>query len=251
MLKCANLNFGYQDREILKNISFRLGEGQNLVILGENGAGKSTLAKLLCGLIKTKGGILVFGEELSKLQNKERSKLINYVAPKLNVYDEETTLLEYLLMGRFAYKQKFEPYSKEETDEALFVMRKFRMDELANHRLSLLSSGEKQLAMIMQAVIQNSAITIFDEPIANIDIERSQTLFDALSCGAVFKNKIVITHDLHFAFSLGFDVLYLKSGEIDFFGDSDEFFGEPSLARRFGERILKRADGVYANYAKI
>jgi iron complex transport system ATP-binding protein len=103
----------------------------------------------------------------------------------------------------------------------------------------------------MQAAVQDSAITIFDEPIANVDIARSQTLFDALLRDAIFKNKIVITHDLHFAFSLGFDVLYLKSGEIEFFGESGEFFGELSLKKRFGERIVKSLNGVYTNYAKI
>lgn len=251
MLICDNLHFSHGDKKILKGVSFELAEGQNLLIIGENGAGKSTLAKLLCGVLDGKGHISLFGQDSRRITPKERAKLIGYVAPKLSSFDEDITLLDYLLMGRFVYKNKFEPYTKEEIDEARGLLARFSLESLADTRLTSLSSGEKQLAMTLQAALQNSRLTIFDEPIANVDSARSHELFGLLASNEIFQNKIVITHDLHFAFSLGFDILYLKGGVAEFFGSSAEFFDETSLFHRFGGTVRKNDMGVFADYAKI
>lgn len=250
MLVCDNLSVSFGDKEILKNVSFSLAKSQNLLILGENGAGKSTLAKALCSLTPS-NSISLFERELSHIPPKERAALINYVPPKLESYDEDITLMEYLQMGYFSRKKKFEPTLPCETEAALGLLCGFGLEDLAHKRLQTLSSGEKQTAMILQAAIQNSAITIFDEPIANIDAVRTQTLFSLLSSDDVFLQKIVITHDLHFAFSLGFDVLFLKGGRREFFGSCEEFFDEDELKKRFGGSVQKCELGVVTNYAKL
>lgn len=248
MLHCDNLCVRLDDKEILKNVSFGLSEWQNLLILGENGAGKSTLARALCHLVPTHG-ITLFGRNASHIPAKERSALINYVPPKLESYDENLTMMEYLLMGYFGQKKKFEPYLQSEKNAALKLLERFNFGYLADKRLCTLSSGEKQTAMILQAVLQNSRITIFDEPVANIDTAKTQTLFSMLKSDELFSQKIVITHDLHFAFSLGFDILYLCGGEVSFFGSSSDFFDTSELGRRFGSSVQRCEIGVVTNYA--
>lgn len=248
-LICDNLSVDYGTKNILKNVSFTLKEEQNLLILGENGAGKSTLAYALCGLIKHTGNVSLFG--LLGANYKERAKLINYVAPKLADFDENITLLDYLLMGLFIYKKKFEPYSKKDINKALELLEMFNLQNLASQNLASLSSGEKQIAMILQSALQSAKLTIFDEPIANVDSEKSQILFNFLSSNEIFKNKIIITHDLHFAFSLGFDILYISNKRAEFFGSCQEFFNEDALLKRFGKNVKKCDIGILANYAKI
>lgn len=251
MLKCDNLSVAIGQKEILKNISFELGEGQNLLILGENGAGKSTLAKALCSLLKCSGDISLFGKNSHDISGKTRAKLLNYIPPKLHAYDEEITVIEYVLDGFFAYKNKFEPYTAQERAAAEDALNRLGILELKEATIHALSSGEKQLAAIAQAMLQNATVTIFDEPLANIDTKRSVTLFEILSNGAEFGSKIVITHDLHFAYSLGFDILYLSSGKVDFFGKSADFFARGELQKRFGSAVTVSKEGVVIGYAKI
>ncbi len=81
---------------ILKDISFFLNEGENLIILGSNGAGKSTLAKVICNLIEN-DNVKLFNEKKSLLSMiKKRVELINYIPPKLEVFDEYITVYEFL-----------------------------------------------------------------------------------------------------------------------------------------------------------
>jgi iron complex transport system ATP-binding protein len=251
MLICDNLCINFGEKEVLKNISFTLSDGQNLLILGENGAGKSTLALAMSALLPSHGHISLSKQELSQIAPKERSKLINYVAPKLSSHDEDITLMDYLLMGHFGRKKKFEPYFEDEIVGAMELLQDFELASLSKKRLHTLSSGEKQTAMILQAALQNSRLTIFDEPIANIDTAKTQTLFSLLLRDKPFSQKIVITHDLHFAFSLGFDILYLSGGKVDFFGKNKEFFSRSELNSRFGNTIQKNEFGVFTNYAKL
>ena len=80
---------------ILHDISFSLKENENLIILGENGAGKSTLAKVLSNLISN-NNVKLFGENIDKIADLKRAKLINYIPPKLSIFDEYVTLKEFL-----------------------------------------------------------------------------------------------------------------------------------------------------------
>ena len=88
MLKIKNYN-----SSILHEISFSLKENENLIILGENGAGKSTLAKVLSNLISN-DKVELLGENISKISDLKRTQLINYIPPKLSIFDEYVTLRE-------------------------------------------------------------------------------------------------------------------------------------------------------------
>ena len=90
MLEINNYN-----STILHNITFSLEKDENLIILGENGAGKSTLAKVLSNLISN-DKVILFGERIDKIADLKRAKLINYIPPKLSIFDEYVTLKEFL-----------------------------------------------------------------------------------------------------------------------------------------------------------
>ena len=90
MLEINNYNSA-----ILHNITFNLKQNENLIILGENGAGKSTLAKVLSNLISN-NSVKLFGENIDKISDLKRAKLINYIPPKLSIFDEYVTLKEFL-----------------------------------------------------------------------------------------------------------------------------------------------------------
>ncbi|MGB3751481.1 MAG: ATP-binding cassette domain-containing protein, partial [Arcobacteraceae bacterium] len=148
--------------QILHNISFTLKKDENLIILGQNGAGKSTLAKVLCDLIVNKN-VTLFKKNISSLNEKERSNFINYIPPKLEIFDEYITVFEYLEFS--AIKE----VTKSKIEEIISLLQL----ENVQHRYCInLSSGEQQLLLLASAMIHDAKITIFDELTANLDISR-------------------------------------------------------------------------------
>ena len=219
------LRLNNYSNQILKNISFELKPKQNLLILGSNGAGKSTLAKALCGI--TPSSVELFGRPLSNYTSKERTKLINYIPAKLEIFDEYITLGEYLDLSRLHTLL-----------ESKNLLKLLSIEHLKNKPCQQLSSGEQQLTMLATAVLHNAKITIFDEPTANLDPNKNRDVFSLLKSG-LFQSKIIITHDLTLAYRLGYDVLFIKEGKIDFFGSSEEFFGSSNLDYYFGSSVKR------------
>ncbi len=211
--------------QILKNISFELKPKQNLIILGSNGAGKSTLAKALCGI--SPSSVELFGKPLSSYSSKERTKLINYIPAKLEIFDEYITLNEYLDLSRLHTLL-----------ESKNLLKLLNIDALKNKPCQQLSSGEQQLTMLATAVLHNAKVTIFDEPTANLDPNKSRDIFSLLKSG-LFQSKIIITHDLNLAHRLGYDVLFIKEGKVDFFESSEAFFNASNLDKYFGSSVKR------------
>ena len=226
MLQIQNYN-----SKILKNIHLEVKERQNLIILGSNGAGKSTLAKVLCGITPSKN-VFLNNQPLHNTKNKQRTNLINYIPAKLEIFDEYISLDEYLNLSKL--------YSLLESKNMLKLL---ELDKLKNKPCQQLSSGEQQLTMLATAILHNAKITIFDEPTANLDPQKSRDIYSLLKSN-ILQSKIIITHDLNLAYHLGYDIVYIKNGKIDFKGSSKKFFNESNLNDYFGTSVKLMEDGV-------
>lgn len=216
---------------ILTNINFNLSEGENLIILGSNGAGKSTLAKVLCALSHS-DTVELFGKKLNMYNAKQRSLLVNYVPPKLEIFDEYISLREYLELSKL--------YSKLTVDEVLELL---NLSALEDKPCITLSSGEGQLSLIASSLLHNAKLTIFDEPTANLDPKKMQKVAKILS-GDKIQNRIIITHDLNLAHKLGYKILYMSNGAVEFFDTNEKFFEKANLDKLFGTSI-KQIDGYF------
>jgi iron complex transport system ATP-binding protein len=223
MLEINNYN-----SDILHDISFSLKENENLIILGENGAGKSTLAKVLSNLI-TNNNVKLFHEEIDKISDLKRAQLINYIPPKLSIFDEYVTLKEFLELSTITN------INEEKIDNLIKVL---KLEKLKDRYCKAFSSGEKQLLLLASSIMHDAEITIFDELTANLDISRLKEVFDIFNSN-LLKQKIIITHNLDLAYALKFKILFLKEGKIEFFGKHDEFFSNENLKKFYNNTILK------------
>jgi iron complex transport system ATP-binding protein len=223
MLEINNYN-----SDILHDISFSLKENENLIILGENGAGKSTLAKVLSNLI-TNNKVKLFHEEIDKINDLKRAQLINYIPPKLSIFDEYVTLKEFLELSTITN------INEEKIDNLIKVL---KLEKLKDRYCKAFSSGEKQLLLLASSIMHDAEITIFDELTANLDISRLKEVFDIFNSD-LLKQKIIITHNLDLAYALKFKILFLKDGKIEFFGKHDEFFSNENLKKFYNNTILK------------
>ena len=231
MLEIKNYN-----SSILHEISFFLKENENLIILGENGAGKSTLAKVLSNLILN-DKVELLGENISKISDLKRTQLINYIPPKLSIFDEYVTLQEFLELSFI------ENVNNQKIDE---VIKLLNLRKLEDKYCKSFSSGEKQLLLLASAIMHNAQITIFDELTANLDISRLKEVFEIFNSD-LLKQKIIITHNLDLAYALKYKVLFLSDGIIQFFGEHDEFFSNQNLKKFYNNTIMKLDNHLVVN----
>lgn len=200
-LEIRNLSCGYDKKVILKDLSFSAEKGEILTIIGPNGSGKTTLLKTLPGLIKSiSGDVLLEGKKIEEMSCLERAAQIAMVMQAAeSVY---MTVEEYVLLGRLPY---FKPYQffedKKDLDAAQKYMAFTHILHLRRSPLSQISSGERQLATIAKALVQEPALLLMDEPTSHLDIShQAQILKRVLE----MKNRygltvIMIQHDLNLA----------------------------------------------------
>jgi len=221
---------------ILSNISFSLEAAQHLIILGSNGVGKTTLAKVLCGITPS-SNVEIDGLNPSKVYGKRRAKLINYIPPKLDVFDDFITVREFLELGLMDVIGGQNPTIEE-------VLTKLNIAHLQNKSCKTLSSGESQLLLIASALLHHADYTIFDEPTANLDPQKMQLLFGLLKDDNILKSKIIITHNLDLAYKLGYDILFLEEGKVKFYGTSHDFFAQAHLDALYDGAVEKQDNNI-------
>jgi len=216
---------------ILKDISFSI-ENKNLIILGSNGAGKTTLAKVLSGLIQT-SNVILEDESLENISYEKRVSLINYIPPKLDVFDEYINVEEFLSLNKI--------YDSLHLDE---VLQTLQIEALKKKSCKQLSSGESQLVLIASALLHNAKYTILDEPTSNLDPQKLKNVFDLLVLDTTIQNKIIITHNLNFAYKLGYDIVFINDGKIEFYGTSNQFFDQQNLDKMYANTVKKISNNI-------
>jgi iron complex transport system ATP-binding protein len=212
--------------QILHDISFFLKKDENLIILGKNGAGKSTLAKVLCNLISN-DKVKLFDKRINSLDESSKTKYINYLPPKLEIFDEYITTEEFLQISAIG------ELKKEKVNEVISLL---KLENVRDRYCVNLSSGEQQLLLLGSALIHNAQITIFDELTANLDISRVKEVFDIFKSVGL-KQKIIITHNLDLAYNLKYKILFLEEGRVSFFGSNEEFFQMENLNKIYNNSI--------------
>lgn len=222
---------------ILKEISFSLEDGKHLIILGSNGVGKTTLAKVLCGITPS-SAVHIDGVNPSKLYGEKRATLINYIPPKLDVFDEFITVREFLELGlRAGVVGSLHPTVDE-------ILDKLTIGHLSDKACKMLSSGESQLLLIASALLHDARYTIFDEPTANLDPQKMQLLFKILKDSSHLQSKVIITHNLDLAYKLGYKILFLEDGAVKFHGANDDFFEQAHLDRLYDGSVVKENNNI-------
>jgi len=215
---------------ILNNIDLTI--DNNLVILGSNGAGKSTLAKILSGVIKSEN-VYINNINLNRINLNKKASLINYIPPNLDIFDKYITIKDYLELSNISNSINIQD-----------ITDRLNISYLLNK--SRYSSGEAQLILVVSALIHNAKITIFDEPTANLEPKRVVEIFNILKSDSL-KTKIIITHDINLAHKLGYDILYLRDGNIEFNGSSKEFFKDKNLYNIFSNSVKRVGDIFVVN----
>jgi zinc transport system ATP-binding protein len=192
-IEVEKVSFSYEKTEVLKDVNFRLKQGEFLGIIGPNGGGKTTLVKLLLGLLRPdRGRIRILGEEPHAA-----SRRVGYVPQSMDLSRSfPISVKEVALMGRLSRDRIGKRYSREDEDKVRQVLEKVGMWEYRHKLIGKLSGGQKQRVFIARALATDPEVLFLDEPTASIDPEFQVNLYDILQDLNKAVTIVVITHDI-------------------------------------------------------
>src|SRR5690554_3242159 len=179
-LEVKNLQFGYKNNLVIRDISFKIKAGSFVSIIGPNGSGKSTLLKALNNIYRPQeGSILLYNRDILSYKKKDLARKIALV-PQDTSIDYEFTVEDIVMMKRHPYKGRFE--REDESDykivkEALELTNTLTLNDRI---INQISGGERQRAIIAKALAQKPAMILLDEPTSNLDINHQMDILNIL-----------------------------------------------------------------------
>jgi len=180
MLKVKNLNFKYNRKEILNEISFNIEEGNLCGLLGPNGSGKTTLFKCCLNFLKFKEGeVIMDGENIKDKAIEQMAKLVAYV-PQEHKPPFPYSVEEIVLMGRTPHLGGVFGICHEDRHKADDALKLLGIKDLADEPYNHLSGGQRQLVLIARAVTQETKLLFLDEPTSALDFKNQVKIWKIL-----------------------------------------------------------------------
>lgn len=196
VLELDNISFKYNNnKETLKNVSFKVYKGEMVSIVGRNGAGKSTISKLICGFYSPESGRILFkGRDIAKDTIKERAEKIGMVMQNPNQMISKTMIFDEVALG-LRVRGVPEEKIREKVYETLKICGIY---EFRNWPISALSFGQKKRVTIAAILAISPEVIILDEPTAGQDFKHYTEIMEFLhELNKQGITIIMITHDMH------------------------------------------------------
>ena len=195
MFKVEEVKKSFKNKEVLKGVSFSIGEGDKVALLGNNGAGKSTLLKIIAGQLAANSGKI--------------STSLNYQT-EIGMMPQGDILIDDLTVSDLVYlKSKMNQIDSINVDEFLDMV---ELRDFKNHYVSGLSGGQKRRLSLLLTILSSPKLIFLDEPTTGMDLESVDNFWKLL------ENKnytsVIVTHDFNQIDHFFTKVLILKDGII-------------------------------------
>ena len=240
-IEFKNVDFGYDSRTVLKNVSFKIPEKTSTAIVGPSGSGKTTICSLLARFYDPQAGsITVGGHDLREFTCD--SLLSNISMVFQNVYLFNDTIRANICFGKpDATEDEMIAAAKKARCHDFIMQLPSGYDTVVGEGGGTLSGGEKQRISIARAIMKNAPIIILDEATVSIDPENEHLIQHAIS--ELTRGKTVITIAHRLATVKNADcILVVDDGRIAEAGTHDELIRQNGIYRRFTE-IREQAEG--------
>lgn len=213
-LEIRNINKSFGDKHILHDISFTVESGKAMGFLGRNGAGKTTTIRSLMDVFKPDSGeFLLDGKPLNIDEVS-----IGYLPEERGMYQRINILDQLIYFGELKGMTRQDAKQK-----ALEGLEKLELSDYANKKLETLSKGNQQKVQILEAIVNEPDIVVFDEPFSGLDPVNARVLKNIL-VEYINKDKIVIfsSHQMSVVEEFCNDITFIKNGRIKLSGNLDE-----------------------------
>ena len=235
ILEVEELNAWYGAAHILFDLSFHVGQGEVVALMGRNGAGKSTTIKAMMGLIARRTGTVRFyGEDISRLRPFEIARRGMGFVPEDRRIFSDLTVLENLDVGRQSPRQlpDGQPTSSW-THEKLFSIFP-NLAAMPNRRGMHMSGGEQQMLTVARTLMGNPLLVALDEPsegVAPVIVEQMANAIIELKKEGL--SVVLSEQNIHFAEIVADRVYVLEKGQLQWQGRMTELAKDTSAQRSF------------------
>jgi peptide/nickel transport system ATP-binding protein len=231
ILKIENLEFSYEDKKVLNNVTFNLFKGETLGLIGESGSGKSTIARSILNLNRFDKGQIIYNKKCIKTypNTKFRRKIqLVFQDPYSSLNPEISigySIMEPMLAHKL-YKTK-----KESKEKVISLLKQVNLTESDFNKFPYqFSGGQRQRIVIARALALNPEILICDESVSALDVTIQAQILNLLNH---LKEKhsitiLFISHDLSVVKYMSDRVIILNHGRIEEVNETDQLFLEPN-----------------------
>jgi len=240
MIRLVDVHKTFGRLEVLKGITFDVGKGEVVCIIGPSGSGKSTLIRCINALVPIeRGSILVEGQEVNdpQLDKLALRRKVGMVFQQYNLFPHRTALENVMMAPVHVLKQD----RAEVRERAMGLLRKVRLEGKENAYPGELSGGQQQRVAIARSLAMHPDIMLFDEVTAALDPETvKEVLFTIRQLAEEGMTCILVTHEMGFARELADHIYFTDRGVIVEHGPPAEFFANPrdERTRAFLSQIL-------------
>ena len=241
MLEVKNIYCGYNNVNIINNVSFNVQRGEFFCIVGPNGCGKSTLLKAISNIIDYKGSVKLENEDIKKFNRKTLATKLAFMTQNSNIFFPYT-IYDTVALGRYAHlKGVFSRLSKKDNEIIEESLKAVGIFDIKDKYINELSGGQLQRVFLARAFAQSPEVILLDEPTNHLDLRYQIEILEYLKVWAKENNKIVIAvlHDLNLVQNFGDRVLMLDSGKLKGIGETKEVLNDNDLEDVYGINIKK------------
>jgi zinc/manganese transport system ATP-binding protein len=226
-------------REILRDVSFAVRDGEFAGVIGPNGAGKTTLLRVILGLQPTVGGQVLLDGEPRHRGGKNHKTTVGYVPQKLNI-DQDVPLRarDVVSLGLDGNRLGFAFPSRQRREVVDQALSDVGASDYANARVGELSGGEQQRVMIAHALVSRPQLLLLDEPLANLDLRSEQEIVTLLGKLAREQDIAVLlsAHDMNPLLGVMDRIIYVANGKVAT-GTTDEVVTSEGLTELYGHHV--------------
>ena len=246
IFELENVGRRFGDFQALTDINLRIYPGEQVALVGPSGAGKSTLISLLNGsLLPSRGTLRVLSQDLARLAPLELRRVQRQVGTIYQQFHlvDNLRVIHNVNAGHLGHwslsRAAFSLLWPQEVESAIRVLTQVGIPEKLYERTDRLSGGQQQRVALARVLVQDPAAILADEPISNIDPERSRGIMNLLQKlnAETGKTLVVSLHAIEFAYSHFQRVIGLRQGRILF--DASPAHITPAMV----ERLYKLEDG--------
>ena len=251
MIEVKNIYCGYDNKDIIKDLSFKVNNGENLYIVGPNGCGKSTLLKSIANIIEYEGSVKIDNKEVSSFSRIDLAKKVALMSQTSQIYFPYT-VYDTVSLGRYAYsKGAFSKLSLKDRKIIIDSMKKVGISELKDKLITELSGGQLQRVFLAKIFAQDPDIILLDEPTNHLDFKNQIDLLENLNEWVKTNNKIVIgvLHDLNLVQYFADKVLMIQSGKVVSYGRPEDVLKGEILNDIYGMDIKEFMVNILQKWA--
>ena len=241
MLTGEHITVRYGKRAVVDDLSFRLDEGEWLMLAGPNGAGKTTLIETIAQGTPYTGNIRWENEDIRTMKGNKLAQRIGILSQKNNV-SYAYTVEEVVGLGRYAYKGGLfsgrDDGGKAQVEKALEMT---GLTDLRHASMLTLSGGETQRVFLAQVFAQNPRVLILDEPANHLDLKYQQHIFSLIREWLKEPGRAVLSvvHDLGLARRYGTHAILMDHGKSIARGEIREVMAPDTLQQVYGMDVYE------------